>query len=220
MAESDKDSGWRGSPEVWLDAAYRALLDGGIDAVKVLPLAQTLKLSRASFYWFFKDREALLDGLLARWHERNTGSLEQRGKAYAETIVEAVLNVCDCFFDDSLFDSRFEFAVRSWALQSDTVRQVVATADSARLGALTEMFRRFGYPQLAAEVRARSIYLIQIGYITMQTQESLALRMSRMPDYVDVHTGMAPKQNEMDRFLSRHGMPAGSVLVQPAKPGP
>ena len=37
------ESGWRGSADVWLAAAYEALLDGGVDAVKIQPLAKRLK---------------------------------------------------------------------------------------------------------------------------------------------------------------------------------
>ena len=48
-----KDSGWRGSREGWLEAACEALIAGGVEAVKILPLAKKLGLSRTSFYWFF-----------------------------------------------------------------------------------------------------------------------------------------------------------------------
>ena len=48
-----------------LDAARQALLESGLDAVKIQPLATRLNLSRTSFYWFFKDRTALLDALPA-----------------------------------------------------------------------------------------------------------------------------------------------------------
>lgn len=51
-----QDAGWRGSPEGWLEAAYEALKESGIDAVRVMPLAKRLGLSRTSFYWFFEDR--------------------------------------------------------------------------------------------------------------------------------------------------------------------
>lgn len=57
-------------------------------------------------------------------------------------------------------------------------------------------------------MRARSFYLIQIGYISMQTQVDNALRMSRIPDCVEVHTGTLPLQKEIDRFLARPGMAA------------
>ena len=72
--EIEKASGWRGSREVWLAAAKQALLDTGLDAVKIQPLASRLNIARTSFYWFFKDRTALLDALL-----EDVGGEEHRG---------------------------------------------------------------------------------------------------------------------------------------------
>jgi hypothetical protein len=34
---------------------------------------------------------------------------------------------------------------------------------------------------------------------------SAALRMARIPTYVEVFTDLAPQQREMDRFHARHG---------------
>lgn len=204
MDDHSDDTGWRGSIDGWLEAAYEALLEGGVDAVKILPLAKKLKLSRTSFYWFFKDREELLGALIARWRDKNTGNLVRRSEAYAESIAEATLNVFDCWLDTALFDARFEFAIRSWALQSEEILTEVQAADHARLEALTRMFERFGHPPVAADVRARTLYLVQIGYISMQTEEDLDLRLKRIPEYVAIFTGTAPQQREMDRFLSRH----------------
>lgn len=205
MEQDVNDSGWRGSPQVWLEAAYQCLLEVGVDGVKILPLAKKLGLSRTSFYWFFKDREELLDALLARWREKNTGNLVRQAAAYAETVAEAMLNVFDCWLDSRLFDSQFEFAVRSWALQSAAVRSQVQAADQQRIAALTRMFVRFGHSAGRADVRARTIYLVQIGYISMQTREDIALRMQRIPEYVEIFTGQAPQQREIDRFCARHG---------------
>lgn len=204
MDEIASDTGWRGSIDGWLEAAYDALLEGGVDAVKILPLAKRLKLSRTSFYWFFKDREELLAALIARWRDKNTGNLIRQAEAYAESIAEATLNVFDCWLDRNLFDARFEFAIRSWALQSDGILKEVQAADNARLAALGRMFERFGHEPVAADVRARTLYLVQIGYISMQTEEDLDLRLKRIPEYVAIFTGTAPQPREMDRFLARH----------------
>ncbi|MGE0279146.1 MAG: TetR/AcrR family transcriptional regulator [Rhizobiaceae bacterium] len=205
MDHTSNDGGWRGSPEGWLEAAYGALLESGVDSVKILPLAKRLNLSRTSFYWFFKDREELLDALVARWRDKNTGSLVRQSEAYAESVGEAVLNVFDCWLDRSLFDSQFEFAVRSWALQSPDILMQVQQADQTRIEALTRMFVRFGNQEVSADVRARTIYLVQIGYISMQSDESLAVRMRRIPKYVETFTGQAPEQRELNRFFARHG---------------
>ena len=204
MDDHSGDTGWRGSMDGWLEAAYEALLEGGVDAVKILPLAKKLKLSRTSFYWFFKDREELLAALIARWRDKNTGNLLRRAEAYAESIAEATLNVFDCWLDTALFDAKFEFAIRSWALQSEEILGEVQSADNARLEALSRMFERFGHEPVAADVRARTLYLVQIGYISMQTEEDLALRLKRIPEYVAIFTGTVPEQREIDRFLSRH----------------
>jgi AcrR family transcriptional regulator len=205
MRAAVKETGWRGSPELWLDAAHDTLLDSGVDAVRILPLAKKLKLSRTSFYWFFKDREALLDALISHWREKNTGNFVKQSVARAETITEAILNVCDCWFDAQLFDSKLEFAVRSWALQSTQVQNEVQRADEQRLAALAKLFTRFGHNDLSADVRSRTIYLVQIGYISMQTSESTTLRMSRIEKYVEIYTGRIPKKRELERFMSRHG---------------
>ena len=206
MTMQDTETGWRGSAELWLSAAHDALLEGGVDAVKIMPLAKKLKLSRASFYWFFQDREQLLAALLKLWRDKNTGNLVMRANAYADSLAEAILNVSDCWFDNGLFDSRLEFAIRSWAIQSDDIRAEVQEADRQRLDALTDLFSRFGMAPQLADVRARTIYLVQIGYISMQTEEDICLRTSRMPEYVEVYTGVPPEPRELNRFFSRHGL--------------
>ncbi len=205
MEQATSDSGWRGSQEGWLEAAYTSLLESGVDSVKILPLAKRLNLSRTSFYWFFKDREELLSGLVARWRDKNTGSIVKQSEAYAESLAEAMLNVFDCWLNKELFDSQFEFAVRSWALQAPDILEEVHRADQIRVEALRRMFMRFGYEEGPADVRARTTYLVQIGYISMQASEDIALRMKRIPEYIAIYTGEIPQQRELDRFFARHG---------------
>jgi AcrR family transcriptional regulator len=200
---AEAETGWRGSHDVWLSAAYETLIESGIDAVRILPLAKRINLSRTSFYWFFKDREALLDALLQLWREKNTGNLLKRAAAYAESLAEAVLNVFDCWLDPDLFDSRFEFAVRSWGLQSPDVHVEIARADKVRLEALAAMFARHGFEPLGADVRARTVYLTQIGYISMKSEESFAERMRRIAEYVAIFTGTMPTRSELERFFAR-----------------
>jgi AcrR family transcriptional regulator len=199
-----KTSGWRGSEELWLDAAKTALLEGGVDAVKIQPLAARLKLSRTSFYWFFRDRKAILDALLQSWKESNTGALVAATEAYADTIAEAVLNLISIFLDEGGFDPRLDFAIRSWAHQDDRVMKRVNEADETRLAAIRAMFERFGFDDHEADVRARTVYLVQIGYISMQVREDLATRMSRIPAYVKTYAGYEPTNRELARFYARH----------------
>ncbi len=102
---------------------------------------------------------ALLVALIEQWKNKNTFNLVTQSQAYAESITEAILNVFDCWLNSELFDSQFEFAMRSWALQSPEVAQEIGQADVQRVEALRQMFDRFGFEDDAAITRARSIYL-------------------------------------------------------------
>ena len=199
------DTGARGSAELWLEAAYEALVEGGVDAVRILPLAQRLGLARTSFYWFFKDREELLATLADRWAAKNSAGLVAATQAYAESEAEAMLNVIAAEIDPAVFDSRFEFAVRSWALQSPAMMERLNAADRERIAALAAMLERWGHPPLEADVRAHAVYLTQIGYISLQVRESVPDRMARVPFYVGIFTGHQPEPRELARFHARFG---------------
>lgn len=142
--------------------------------------------------------QALIDG----WEERTTGPLVAATQEYADSQAESMLNVLACFLGDA-FDSRLEFAVRSWALQDQEVARRVAAADETRLEALRRMLARWGHAAVDADVRARTIYLTQIGYISMRAQENMETRIARIPTYVGIYTGEDPEPREMARFAAR-----------------
>ena len=201
--DTDQDRWWRGSPDLWLNAAYEMLIDKGVDGVKIMPLATALNLSRTSFYWFFKDRKALLDALLEEWDTKNTGAFIEACGAYAETISEALLNLIAVFHDEALFEPQLDFAIRGWAHKSDVAAARVHKADDVRLDAIRAMFTRFGFAEDEADVRARTVYLTQIGYIAMQVSEATAVRLARTPGYVKTFCGQAPSPSELARFYAR-----------------
>ncbi len=206
-----QETGWRGSREVWVSAAYDALKDQGIDAVKIQPLGVRLKLSRTSFYWFFRDRADLLQALIDMWAGRTTGPMVAATKAYAQTEPEAMLNLISCFLSDQTFDAGFEFAMRGWALQDAGVLDRLRAADAERLAALHALLLQWGHDPVDADVRARAIYLVQIGYIAMQTRETLETRIARVPHYVEIFCGKRPSQAELARFIA--GLEPGRAPV-------
>ncbi|MCE5972488.1 TetR/AcrR family transcriptional regulator [Sinirhodobacter sp. WL0062] len=199
-----QETGWRGSREVWLGAAHALLIEGGIDAVKIQALSKRLRIARTSFYWHFSDRETLLAALAERWVARTSEGMIAACNAFAESEAEAMLNVIGCFLEDRDFDSRLEFAVRSWALQDPVIMAQLNAEDARRLEALIAMFHRWGHDGIDAETRARTVYLTQIGYISMQQRESLSVRMARIPAYVQIFTGQRPADREIARFHAQH----------------
>jgi hypothetical protein len=152
--------------------------------------------------------------LLARWKEKNTGNWIARTEAYAETICEAVLNVTDCWFDDSIFDSKYEAAIRSWAQQSPEVARETAAMDAGRIAALVAMFERFDYETADAEVRARALYFTQLGYVASQPNDPMSLRMSRISRYAELFTSVKPQERELERFFARRNWSPAANAVQ------
>ncbi|KUM43592.1 hypothetical protein AR540_17535 [Pseudomonas sp. EpS/L25] len=69
---------------------------------------------------------------------------------------------------------------------------------------ILNVFDRF--EDRAAETRARSIYLTQIGYISMKTVEPLEYRLKFIPEDLKIFTGLEPEPEprELERFFSRH----------------
>lgn len=194
----------RTTEDAWLKAAYEVLTESGVEAVKIMPLAKRLGLTRSGFYWHFEDRDALLEAMIRHWEDRNTGNLVARCEAYADNICEAVFNLFDCWLDDELFDSPLDLAIRNWARNDADLQKRLDRADARRTEAMVGVFLRFGYDRAEAEVRALTMIYTQIGYISMQVKEDRDRRFARMPGYVEVFTGQKPSQADFDRFLARH----------------
>ena len=192
--------------EAWLNAALYSLRRQGVEGVKILSLARLLNVSRTGFYWHFKDRQALLEEILRHWEATNTGNLIRRAAAYGESLNEAIFNLYDCWLDDALFDGGLDLAIRGWARSDAGVKQRLQAADTARQQALEAMFIRHGMSDEQAYTRAMTMLYTQIGYLSMQVAEPVALRIARMPAYAEIISGTAPSLGEINRLRARHGL--------------
>jgi AcrR family transcriptional regulator len=203
--------------EDWLDRALAVLKAEGVARVTVLNLSERLGVSRSSFYWYFKNRDDLLDALLARWDDINTGSIVALAKAPAASINEAVCNVFRCWVNPEIFSPRLDFAVREWARRSTKVRKALDRSDYERTSAINDMFERFGYRDRDALVRARVLYYMQIGYYALDICEPMEARLSLTPHYLETFTGVAPSDADTASFFayaSRHANRRDFPLVK------
>lgn len=187
--------------EDWLDAAMDLLVQEGVSDVKILTIGSRLGVSRSSFYWYFDSRKDLLNELLDRWEQTNTGILIRYSELEAATITEAVSNFFRCIIVPGGFDYRLDFAVREWARRDTSVREVIDRSDAARHEALARMYERFGYSAAEADIRARVLYYQQIGYYALELSEALETRIARVEGYLYCFTGVRPPKHEVDAFL-------------------
>jgi AcrR family transcriptional regulator len=186
----------------WIDLALKTLISDGVEQVKILPLSQSLKVSRSSFYWYFQSREDLLAALLEIWAGTNTPAIVSRAQRPCPNITDAVLAVFECFLDSTLFDPKLDFAVREWSRRDPEIRRIVDQSDDTRMQALTKMFARHGFAPNESFIRARILYYMQIGYYALDIAETLDERLAHSRDYLIGFTGEIPSQETLDRFIS------------------
>jgi len=194
----------RANRQVWLDAAYDLFVAEGIDAVKIMPLAKKLNLTRTGFYWHFKELSELQDAIIDIWQKRNTGIVLERCAAPAQSLCAALFNLIDCWIDHDLFDGPLDLAIRNWARSDANLQALVDFSDKNRLEAVTKVFERFGKTGDAAHYRALTVILTQTGYYSMHVSEPRLQRAIAGCQYAEIFAGEAPSQLEVDAFLDRH----------------
>lgn len=184
----------------WVNVARDLLVSDGVAQVKVLAIGDRLKVSRSSFYWYFKSRKHLLEALLDDWELRNTAKVVAACEAPANGVDEAVCNFFRCFLDPDQFDQGLDFAVREWSRRDGSVRQRIDAADGARLQAVAAMFERHGYEPDEADCRARILYFMQLGYHALEVREPMPERLKRLEGYVAGFTGRPPEPEAIAAF--------------------
>jgi AcrR family transcriptional regulator len=150
----------------WLDAAFQAVVDGGFDKVRVLVIAQTLGVTRGSFYWHFTDHADLVHSLIARWREREVEldralqlNATEDPKADLEHLLEAAL----AHAGTDLENMRFELALRGLGRRDPAVAKLLVEVDAARMALFESKFQRLtGDPKIAEEL-AVLFYLAIVG---------------------------------------------------------
>lgn len=156
----------------WVEAARSAMVEGGIDAVAVEPLARRLGVTKGSFYWHFKARRALLEATLGRWEKESTDAVIATTRRVADPRERLVRLGEEPFRDDDgdedapgqgIFLRRaFELAV-SDAVDDALVRPFLRRVIEHRIGYLEECYRALGFSPEEARHRALLVYTAHAG---------------------------------------------------------
>jgi AcrR family transcriptional regulator len=143
--------------DAWTDAALAELGTHGIDRVRVEVLAKRLGVTKGSFYWHFKDRDALLVRMLERWRHRATLSLIERLDRQLSSPAERLRELLRLPLKGqrAVLAADIELAVRLWGRSDERAREALAGVDEVRLGYITQQFVAGGMPP--AEARARAV---------------------------------------------------------------
>lgn len=150
----------------WLDAAFQAAITGGFGAVRVLTLADTLGVSRGSFYWHFADHAELVHALVDRWYQRQLVSEKRMLEGELADPVERILQILDNAIAHSVEEreyDRFELALRALADKDKAVATQLEKVDRRRLQLVyTHYAKLVGDDEKARELSAL-FYLAVVG---------------------------------------------------------
>jgi AcrR family transcriptional regulator len=161
----------------WLAIGIKILIDQGIESVRVDPLAKLLKVTRGSFYWHFKNRDELLEGILLEWETRNTQSVIDRLEGLDSDPNTKLLSLIAIAAAD---DNRLEKAVRVWSFSDTRAAAAIAQADRQRLDYLERLFSQLGFSAIDAKVRAQVVYSIRLGWFVMAAATDPADRLTEI----------------------------------------
>lgn len=127
----------------WLDEAFKAVVDGGFDNVKVLSLAEKLNVTRGSFYWHFTDHADLIGSLLMRW---KLAQLDLDAKLKSQQSGDALKDldfVVDAAFlqaGSELENLRFEQHMRAFSHHHEEAAQLLVEVDANRMDLFQSKF--------------------------------------------------------------------------------
>lgn len=178
--------------EDWILAARKALIKGGIGAVRIVPLAAALKVTRGGFYWHFKGRQDLLDALLDDWVRTNTAGFEDVLKEPGRNGRTEFRTIVDVWVNEKGYSPAWDAAVRNWAGLSRKVAAVVKRVDQHRIDIVHQIFLDVGFRDPEALVRARITYFHQVGYYALGLEETRERRLELISVYIDSLIGKPP----------------------------
>ncbi|MFM6993390.1 MAG: TetR/AcrR family transcriptional regulator [Rhodoferax sp.] len=152
--------------DAWLDAAFSAAVEHGFDGVRVLSLADTLGVTRGSFYWHFKDHAALITALVERWLARESEGNQRVENTVTDDPVkdlELLLDAALAHGGEDLSNMRFELALRGLGRRDATVAAMLLKVDQERLALFAKKFARIAPDPKAARELATLFYLTIVG---------------------------------------------------------
>jgi AcrR family transcriptional regulator len=144
----------------WIRHGLRTLASEGPSALRVVPMATKLKMSRGSFYWHFRDIADFKSQLLQSWQEKSTDRVIHDLDADPAAPDRLKNLMREAFGGRRNLDG----AMRSWAAEDKDVAVVVAAVDLKRIAQIEKMLVEAGVKQDLARHRAVFMYWAYVGH--------------------------------------------------------
>jgi AcrR family transcriptional regulator len=168
----------------WTAAALAAIAEGGLAAVAVEPLAASLGTTKGSFYWHFRNRDALLEAALQEWERTDTDEVITLVEAEAD-VRRRLRMLLAVALGSERSGNRIELALQATAAHP-SVAPVLARVTRRRLDYLAEQFAALGFPPDESRQRSLLAYTAYLGHAQLaHAAPDAAPSGGELPPYVD-----------------------------------
>ncbi len=189
MSQAAQKTAEKGSlgREDWLKASLALMAEtGGPEGIRIDVLCRQLGVTKGSFYWHFKSRSDLIDGLIDYWSGQfHLEVQEELGTVPADQPMEFLQALTDYWRSGSFAST--DAAMRRWAATDPRVAKAIASADHIIMDRMVDMFQGFG--KSAEEARDLAFILIAVGVAAPQ--------LAHLRDT----SATLPKDQDMRNFL-------------------
>jgi AcrR family transcriptional regulator len=152
------------TPADWATAALAAIARGGIAAVAVESVAADLGATKGSFYWHFKNRDALIQAALDMWEQSRTESVIEKLDQEPEPA-ERLRKLLEAAFERSPAD-RAEIALLANPEHPAAIAAVRRVSER-RISYIARQLEKLGWERGEALDRSVVLYYIYAGYLQM-----------------------------------------------------
>jgi AcrR family transcriptional regulator len=148
----------------WIEAGLAAIARHGIEGVRVEVLAKDIGVTKGGFYRRFRDRAALLDGILQNWSAGRIAAIEQQTSLDGATARDRLRALIRLYSERmNTAGMAIELAIRQWARSDEAAATAVAKVDAARLKNVGQLYRTTGLSAEQADAQAFLFYCFIFG---------------------------------------------------------
>jgi len=161
----------------WIKAGFAELAKTGVEGVRVEVLAKNLGVTKGGFYRRFRDRAALLAGMLAEWNAGRIAAIEQQASLDGESARDRLQALIRLYSERMNTEAiAIELAIRQWARTDEAAAEAVASVDAARLKNVAQLYRATGLEAEEADARAFLFYCFVFGQSLLFLEQGMRKR--------------------------------------------
>jgi AcrR family transcriptional regulator len=161
ISMADRSRTDRRTRDHWIEAALDALVELGIEGVRIDRLCRNLGVTKGSFYHHFGGRDELLAAVADYWAETQPHDAAALVERSSRDAMRQLADVTKLVADRDI--GRRDHAMRAWAAADERAAQAVQRADRQILGLLESILEGLGVPEDEVHPLARVLFFTALG---------------------------------------------------------